>query len=67
MAEEVDLTLSREQLRFVELLVSRNNLDPSSVDFIALEGGSLRVRLFDKTGAEIGSHVVEPRDNELPY
>ena len=67
MADERKITLLNEQLRFIQLLVARNNEGVSSLDIEDLGRATLRVRMFDKSGFEIGVQTVTPRDNELPY
>lgn len=67
MVSKADLTLSPEQLRFIELLVSRSNEAPTSVDLHDQGHDGVLAVLFDKTGTEIGRHLIKPRDNALPY
>ena len=61
------MRISRDHLRFIELLVSRNDRDPSSIEIEDQGRGYYLVRLFDKSSVEVGQHVVQPYDNELPY
>lgn len=60
-----ELHLTGEELRFLQLLVARNDLATSAqIEDRGRDG--LLVTMFDKTGHEVGRHEMRPGNYELP-